>query len=948
MWRIATAMESAALLLQRSRGRHVPVSVETAKRAQEYIRARVPETAGEPATEDSGAAPASSDAATAAGPSAPGHPNWLSRGAEPIAAAPTGPEVVPISVSDDPSLLPAAPSPPIEASIPPPTASAPTASPRPSPPPRAAPAAPAPPSSPAPAGPISPPIPESSSPTMTGASTPPRPLPTANSPTVIGPIGAPSLPPPPVEPAAVRAQMERELMRRVDDRVQAALALRTGGPDVSEARIAAIIDARLLAFQQEAAARLSKTLGDLDGVVQERLQAQATQTGVQQTESSQSIRHTVERRLQEVAEAESRQIQALHGELEAKLVEVSTQLADQESAIKQGVEESVRAILDDRFGPFTRHSMEAQSRGVEELGSDLRQKLTGLEDRISSQSLIVPPPVDDRIKSAIDQRVSEVKEQWGATLGSTTEALRSELSRKVEEVGARVAAQASVVPPPVDDRIKSAIDLRVSEIKEQWGTNLGRTTEALRAELTRKLEEVGTRVAAQANAVSPEADKRLRALLEERLAQLTDKSLEDKRLNSDQLSESLRTEFGRSFQQIQTQMSQSEDDLRTGLLTQLDLHLREAADREIGMREQLETRVKDSVAQRLLEVESRRAKDAKDLELRMGVVFDGRSRETLEKIQAMLTSQEARQNKLLDERALQLEGRLESGGETRLAEVKEAGVQAVADLQVRMQSYFDQRLREGIDREREKYLELLARLKAELEGAISKTLDTPRFDSAVRDRIRSQVEPMRAETQKLLEERTAAIGEVLKLEQGEATRRLDLLEKDLAGRTQALVRLEETLRADLDDLDRRTQVLADRLVPIVRKTWLRIADVQKGPQTSTDLETHVATLRRDVAREIRRLEGELTERTNELKERMEHAVASQGKVWLTLVRQLSQMSEERRSGTREEDDAESELAEQTRALDEIPDLMGSGARGRGASEHGLRGRESEGEGTLSL
>ncbi|MFI5419042.1 MAG: hypothetical protein ACHQ2Y_09150, partial [Candidatus Lutacidiplasmatales archaeon] len=116
MWRIATAMESAALLLQRSRGRHVPVSVETAKRAQEYIRARVPETAGEPATEDSGAAPASSDAATAAGPSAPGHPNWLSRGAEPIAAAPTGPEVVPISVSDDPSLLPAAPSPPIEAS----------------------------------------------------------------------------------------------------------------------------------------------------------------------------------------------------------------------------------------------------------------------------------------------------------------------------------------------------------------------------------------------------------------------------------------------------------------------------------------------------------------------------------------------------------------------------------------------------------------------------------------------------------------------------------------------------------------------------------------------------------------------------------------------------------------------------------------------------------------
>ncbi|HXQ48367.1 MAG TPA: hypothetical protein VN842_01110, partial [Thermoplasmata archaeon] len=44
MWRIGTAMESAALLLQRARGRHVPVNVETAKRAQEYLQARLPES----------------------------------------------------------------------------------------------------------------------------------------------------------------------------------------------------------------------------------------------------------------------------------------------------------------------------------------------------------------------------------------------------------------------------------------------------------------------------------------------------------------------------------------------------------------------------------------------------------------------------------------------------------------------------------------------------------------------------------------------------------------------------------------------------------------------------------------------------------------------------------------------------------------------------------------
>ncbi|HKV90197.1 MAG TPA: hypothetical protein VJQ43_03255, partial [Thermoplasmata archaeon] len=40
IWRIGTAMESAALLLQKARGRHVPVTAETAKRAQEYLQAR--------------------------------------------------------------------------------------------------------------------------------------------------------------------------------------------------------------------------------------------------------------------------------------------------------------------------------------------------------------------------------------------------------------------------------------------------------------------------------------------------------------------------------------------------------------------------------------------------------------------------------------------------------------------------------------------------------------------------------------------------------------------------------------------------------------------------------------------------------------------------------------------------------------------------------------------
>ncbi|MCI4351319.1 MAG: hypothetical protein L3K15_07390, partial [Thermoplasmata archaeon] len=148
MWRIATAMESAALLLQKSRGRHVPVSQETAKRAQEYLQARVPapDTEGPPeaaVVSTPMPAPAAATAAPSSSP-APGIPPWLQRGPEPMTSPGRG-EAVPVSTSDDPSLLKSAPPAPTP---PPSSTSSPSASPssavsgdpRPAPPPRAAPA----------------------------------------------------------------------------------------------------------------------------------------------------------------------------------------------------------------------------------------------------------------------------------------------------------------------------------------------------------------------------------------------------------------------------------------------------------------------------------------------------------------------------------------------------------------------------------------------------------------------------------------------------------------------------------------------------------------------------------------------------------------------------------------------------------------------------------------
>ncbi|MHB8351888.1 MAG: hypothetical protein ACYDFT_04245, partial [Thermoplasmata archaeon] len=80
MWRIGTAMESAALLLQRGRGRHVPVSLETAKRAQEYLHAELPRIDPEESTESAVVAPSEPLGADRPAPaSTAGLPSWLSR-----------------------------------------------------------------------------------------------------------------------------------------------------------------------------------------------------------------------------------------------------------------------------------------------------------------------------------------------------------------------------------------------------------------------------------------------------------------------------------------------------------------------------------------------------------------------------------------------------------------------------------------------------------------------------------------------------------------------------------------------------------------------------------------------------------------------------------------------------------------------------------------------------
>jgi hypothetical protein len=718
MWRIGTAMESAALLLQRARGRHVPVNVETAKRAQEYLQARVPDAPFSAAAVP--VEPAVVSPAVAALAAAPGQvPPWLQRAEAPARPppAPAKPEVVPVSKSDDPSLLPAravAPEP-----LPVPTARVdPSLAQVPAPVvlPTPAPVRPTPPvasSFPAPVVPARP----------TAAPVPAPPA--AAAPVVVEARGPPALTA--ADLATLRTQIERDLVRLLEERFATLAKVATAAPPATE---------------------LAEALhADLDARVDQRI---AAAIQLQNAAVARTIQASEER------QARSR----------------DDRFITTESRLKEGTAAAVGAELDRRFAAV-------------------------VEPRLGD--------VSRRIDETIQRSLLAAREQTAA-----------DLERRVAgAIGPKLAE--------VDHRVDESLQRGLTTIQEQNRAELARALEAQR-----------------------------------------------------------------------TTLVESEEAMRAGLTAQLDLHLNEASDREAQMRTEVESRVNETVRQRLDEFEQRRAKETKELEARLGLLVDGRSRETHEKVTGLTQAQEARLAPLVDGKLATLEDRINQTLDGRINEIQEARVHALADLQVRMQSFFEQKLREEQERERQKYLELLARLKGEVESSLSRMVDSSRFDTALREKIGRSLEVFRAETQRALETRIATAEEKLKVDQTEVAEQLARMQHALDERQGDLRKLEESVRGEVDDLDRRTQILSDRLVPVVRKTWLRIAELQQNG-SSGEVEVQLNQLRREINRELHRLESDLVERTTEIRGRMETAISNQGRVWLTLIRQLSQLTEDRRA-----------------------------------------------------
>jgi hypothetical protein len=479
----------------------------------------------------------------------------------------------------------------------------------------------------------------------------------------------------------------------------------------------------------------------------------------------------------------------------------------------------------------------------------------------------VPDPalIESKVVGLVDQKVRE----------STAQSAQAILGIK-SDLGSRVAAVESrpVVDPAA---LLDQVDHRVAE-------NL--------AEVHQQIQSKFDQVDGQIRAKFDQVDGQVQAKLDPALAQVGESVKQTLQSSSELWAERLREELRQNVEELKARSVRSEEELRAALVAQLDLELAETKDQGNSLREEVEGRVRDLIAERTVELDQKRLKEVRELETRFGILVDGRAKDLEKRLVAAIAEQREKVVALADQRIQQSENRVSTEREARIAEVTEASTAAVAGLQVRLQSYFEQKIRENQDREREKYVELLARLKSEVEQSLTSTTDSNRFDAAVRDRVGRMLEAARTEQEKAV---ASALGEAevrLKGQQEEAALRLEHLESKLQQRETDLSRIERNLRQEADDLDRRIQVLSERMMPLVRKTWVKIGELEKGGAASEETEAHLNDMRRELIREMRRVEGELLEQTNELRDRLEGTIAHQGRIWLNLLKQLSAEAED--------------------------------------------------------
>ena len=553
--------------------------------------------------------------------------------------------------------------------------------------------------------------------------------------------------------------------------------------------------------------------------------------------------------------------------------------ADLEARLKRLIDVRVEESLRSRPAPVDPAELEARlKRSI-----DVRFE----ESLRSKPAPADPAELEARLKRWIDVRFEESLRSRPAPVDpAELEArLRRSIDVRIEE--SLRSKPAPVDPAELEARLVNALEARIRESSEQ----ATRALLNLRSEVGARIAAVESRPVVDPGEVSTGVERRVRAQVEPMFADVTEKVRQAVDATGELWATRLREELHQSLEEANARSASGAEELRAALAAQLDLELRETKEQGTTLREEVEGRVRDLLKDRATELDLRRGKEVRDLEQRLGILLDGRTKELEGRLMAAVGDQKEKLTSVVDERVGAAERRLSVEREVRVSELSESQTHSLANLQVRLQSYFEQKLRENQDREREKYVELLARLKGELEQSIGRSIDSPQFDSAVRERVAQSLATSRNEQGKLVAAAVADAELQLRGQSEENLLRLERVETKVQQRETELLRAERGIRSDVDDLDRRVQVLSDRVLPLVRRTWLKVEELEKGAPAGAATDLHVKELRREVLRELRRVEGELLEQTSELRDRLEGTVAHQGRIWLNLLKQLSSESD---------------------------------------------------------
>ncbi len=586
------------------------------------------------------------------------------------------------------------------------------------------------------------------------------------------------------------------------------------------------------------------------------------------------------------------------------------------AALRRQIEADLMRYLDERLSGVNPVPPAAWTKALED---QLVARFNSLvEERLQALPPPPPPPAVDplRIDAAVQERLKPAVADQAARQADALKEARSSMEQRFTTW---TALQQQALSSLTDRLLARTAELE-ARLSQESTTRISQAEERVQGDLR--------------TIVNQELDQGVRNLIDPKVKEFRARADESLRQSAEEIRNQLRESLTQALTDVKQRAQASEEDLRGALVAQLDLHLREAQDRDETQRKELEEKLRAASEARITEVEQRRGKELQEIERRLSLLIDGRAREVQEKVAAALREAEARTGSQMEELLAGLEGRTDRKVNTKVDELHDTEMHEVAELQVRLQSYSDQKLRESLDREREKYLELLARLKGETETTLNRIPDAAGLDRLVKEQFQRNTESLRTDVQHLIDLRAMAVEERFIREHAELTQRLDAIRTDVADRSRDNTRLEDAVRAELEELDRKIVVMTDRLVPVVRKAWTRLSELERGTASTAEADLKYAQLRREFTHDLRRLETDLADRTREIRERVEGTIANQGRVWLTLVRQLSQMTEERRAS--EEARAPSLLGRPRtppptenvdRELDSLSDLTSSDSTG---------------------